>query len=194
MFCGSICRLTHIIFLLNTDVKGTPSQIERLGAIDSVAGPVTLLTLLTRPLSFSSLQHSSASMIFACPSANRAAIPVTLLTLQTLRTREIGRGSRLQSIANKAGDPRGLTDNTRDTADTADSANPCLAAKPRIIGVPWQITPMTLLTLRTSVHGADGALVFWLCRHCEPRRSSRRANVRHDTADSADTNQSCRSK
>ena len=119
---------------------------------------------------------------------------VTLLTLQTLRTREIGRGSRLQSIANKAGDPRGLTGNTRDTADTVDSANPCLAAKPRIIGVPWQITPMTLLTLRTSVHGADGALALLLCGTASRSDPQIEQNVRHDTLDSADTNQSCRSK
>ena len=137
MFCGSICRLTHIIFLLNTDVKGTPSQIERLGATDSVARPVTLLTLLTQPLSFSSLKTHRLRWYSPAPSANRVARPVTLLTLQTLRTRETGRGSQLQSIANKAGDLRGLTGNTRDTADTADSANPCSAATPRIIGADY---------------------------------------------------------
>ena len=191
MFCGLICRIP------NSDVEGTRSQIERLGATVSVAGPVTLLT---QPYLFRACKTHRLRWYSPAPSANRVARPVTLLTLQTLRTRETGRGSQLQSIANKAGDLRGLTGNTRDTADTADSANPCSAATPRIIGVPWQITPMTLLTLltlltlQTSVQGADGALVFWLCRHCEPRRSFHRAKVRYDTADSADTNQPCRSK
>ena len=128
MFCGLICRIP------NSDVEGTRSQIERLGATGSVAGPVTLLT---QPYLFRACKTHRLRWYSPAPSANRVARPVTLLTLQTLRTRETGRGSQLQSIANKAGDLRGLTGNTRDTADTADSANPCSAATPRIIGADY---------------------------------------------------------
>ena len=84
--CGSIYRSIDILLLLNTDVKGTRSQIERLGATDGVARLVILLTLLTHPIFFGPAKLIGFDGNSPTPPANRVATPVTLQALQTLRT------------------------------------------------------------------------------------------------------------